>query len=133
MIKTFAFIIYIEHSRLSWVIQQRTETKILSSRIIHLWKKKKKSASKVESLLEVINAMERNKKMGMQGGKVGGYCFGVFLNKIFICIYFLFLLIYFWLHWVFIVVQRAFSCCNDQGLLSSAGRAFLLWSTGSRA
>lgn len=44
------------------MIQQRIETKILSSRIIHLWEKKRKSASKVESLLEEIDAMEKNKK-----------------------------------------------------------------------
>uniref|UniRef100_A0A8C0A840 Tyrosine-protein kinase n=1 Tax=Bos mutus grunniens TaxID=30521 RepID=A0A8C0A840_BOSMU len=40
--------------------------KILSSTIIHLWKKKRKSASKAESLLQVIDVMEKNKKMGMK-------------------------------------------------------------------
>ena len=29
--------------------------------------------------------------------------------------------LYFWLPWVFVAVRKPFSCCSDQGLLSSCG------------
>ena len=79
--------------------------------------------------------MEKNKKMGMQGGRVGGYCFLGFFYETVLYMYLFFIFTYLvWLHWVFIAVQRAFSSCSNQGLLSScAVRAFLWWNAGSRA
>ena len=70
-----------------------------------MWKKKRKSASKVESLLEVIDAMEKNKKMGMQWGRVGGYCFLGFFYETVLYMYLFFIFTY------LVLAALGFHCC----------------------
>ena len=39
---------------------------------------------------------------------------------------YLFYLLYFWLHWVFVAAPRLFSSCGEQGLLFAAVRRLLI-------
>ena len=56
----------------------------------------------------------------------------LFRNIMYMCIYtyiscvLLFILLYFWLHWVF-VVERDFSSCSEQGLLFAVGSRLSVW------
>ena len=42
-------------------------------------------------------------------------------ERVFFLIYFIYLFIYFWLHWVFVAAHGLFSDCGERGLLFVGG------------